>query len=315
MGIGDDAAVWQPARSQRSVITADALVDGVHFLSALMTPQAIGRRAIAANLSDLAAMGARPVLATVALGVPAGDFAAPPFEREPWLLELYRGMAALCAEAGLRIAGGDIVRAPALTIAVTAVGEVSPSRLKRRDGGRPGDVLAVTGPLGRSRAGLALLTVSAPDGALGAKASAEALQAFTMPVPRLAEGRWLSASVHVHAMMDLSDGLSTDLARLCRASRCGGRIDSVPAASVTEAVAGVLGAEAREWALHGGEDFELLVAVAPRAFAHLSNKFAKRFGRPLIPVGHLTAQEGLHLAGVPDPLTPRGWDSLTSSVP
>ncbi len=318
LGIGDDAAAWQPQRSMRSVITTDALVDGVHFLSHAMAPGAIGHRAMAANLSDIAAMGARPVLATVALGVPPGDFASAPVEREPWLLELYRAMAALGARHGLRIAGGDIVRTPVLTLSITIVGEVSPRRLKRRDGGKAGDVIAVTGPLGRSRAGLALLTEPAPERALGAKVSAEALQTFAKPVPRLAEGRWLSASVHVHAMMDCSDGLSTDLARLCRASGCGGRIDSVPADPVAEAVAGAFGADARQWALHGGEDFELLVAVAPRAFPHLGRAFARRFGRPLMKLGHLESQPGLRFGGPdgsgqePDLVVPSGWDSLQS---
>jgi thiamine-monophosphate kinase len=293
------------------VITTDALVDGVHFLSAKMSPRSIGHRAMAANLSDLAAMGSRPVLATVALGVPPEGFASAPFEREPWLLELYRGMASLGARHGLRIVGGDVVRAPALTLSLSLVGEVAPSRLKRRDGGRPGDVVAVTGPLGASRAGLALLL----DGnSHVAKANAEALLTFAEPVPRIEEGRWLGSSVHVHAMMDCSDGLSTDLGRLCRSSRCGGRIERIPVAPAAEAVAPIFGAAPREYALHGGEDFELLVAVAPRAFPHLAMRFAQRFGLPLLPLGHLTSGEGLQLddGGGVSEVRPDGWDSLAS---
>ena len=121
VGIGDDAAAWRPSRSHLSVITSDALIDGVHFLSAAMQARHVGHRAMAANLSDVAAMGARPVLATVALGV------ALPID-EAWVLECYRGMTALAAAHGARIVGGDIVRAPALTLALTVVGEVAPSR-------------------------------------------------------------------------------------------------------------------------------------------------------------------------------------------
>ncbi len=287
------------------MITSDALLDGSHFMTDRMDPESIGHRAMAANLSDIAAMGARPVLATVALGVPEGNFPSAPFEREPWLLELYRGMAGLAARFGTRIAGGDIVRAPKLTLALTVVGEVAPSRLKRRSGGRPGDVIAVTGPLGASRAGLSLLLEFR---ALAAKANAEAFQTFAQPIPRIAEGRWLGASVHVHAMMDCSDGLSTDLARLAGASECGARIEHVPVATAAEAVAPVFSANAREFALHGGEDFELLVAVSPRAFPHLARRFEQRFGRPLIFIGHLEEQPGLRFEE--RELVPAGWDSL-----
>ena len=197
VGIGDDAAAWRPSRSHLSVITTDALVDGVHFLSGSMDASSIGHRAMAANLSDIAAMGARPVLATVALGVPPGT-------DEAWLVAAYRGLVALANAHGTAIVGGDVVRATALTLALTVVGEVSPSRLKRRDAGLPGDVVAVTGPLGASRAGLELVQV--PHIAVDRASRVAALAAFATPAPRVAEGRWLAASVHVRAMMDVSMG-------------------------------------------------------------------------------------------------------------
>jgi thiamine-monophosphate kinase len=300
LGIGDDAAVWQPSRSHRSVITTDALVDGVHFLAGEMSPRDVGHRAMASNLSDIAAMGARPVLAVVALGVA-------PLTSEEWIVELYRGMSALGRAHGTRIVGGDIVRAPAATIAVTVVGEVSATRLKRRDGGRVGDVLAVTGPLGASRAGLEIvrrgLTV---DG--GAKRAA--LAAFLTPQPRVSEGRWLAASANVHALMDCSDGLSTDVRRLATASGCGAALDAIPVHEAAEAVARAAGDEPRDYALNGGEDFELLAAVAPRAFAHLSRAFEKRFTRGLLRVGVLRAREGVVLSDESGEreLAAGGWD-------
>jgi thiamine-monophosphate kinase len=304
LGIGDDAAAWQPSRSHLSVITTDALVDGVHFLSAAMSARTIGHRAMAANLSDVAAMGARPVLVTVALGVA-------PQSTEAWILECYRGMLALASEHGARIVGGDLVRAPALTLALTIVGEVARPRLRRRDGGRPRDVLAVTGPLGASRAGLELLR---RELAVPAGVRAAALAAFETPQPRVPEGRWLAASVNVHAMMDSSDGLSTDAARLAAASGCGVTLDSPPVHPAATAVARAAGDDPDAYALDGGEDFELLVAVAPRAFAHLSARFGARFGRPLLAVGRLDARAGLRRREHDRErvLVAAGWDHFTA---
>lgn len=304
VGIGDDAAAWQPSRSHLSVITTDALVDGVHFASERMPAAAAGHRAMAANLSDIAAMGARPVLVTVALGVAPGT-------PQDWILECYRAMAALAAAHGARIAGGDIVSSPALTLALTVVGEVSRPRLKRRNGGRPGDTVAVTGPLGASRAGLEVLRREPPGLAPGVRTAA--LRAFERPEPRVREGRWLAASAHVHAMMDSSDGLSTDLTRLAAASGGGASLDSIPVDPVAEAVARAAGDDPALYALDGGEDFELIVAVAPRAFAHLAGAYRARFGRPLIAIGRLEREAGLRLrraGGDERELVAAGWDHL-----
>lgn len=302
MGIGDDAAVWQPSRSHRSVITTDALVEGVHFRTETMTLADIGWRSLAANISDIAAMGARPVLATVALGVPA-DFG---FAR---IREMYEGMHALAQDARCAIVGGDLSRSPVLSIAITAVGEVRPSNLKLRSGARPGDILAVTGPLGASRAGLFLaegrVTLDAPA------IAEEALLAHRRPEPRWREGMWLAASTYVHAMMDLSDGLSSDARRLGAASGCAVVVDeSLPVSPSAAAVAISLGDDAGAFALAGGEEYELLAAVDARAFAYLSGRFAARFGRPLLRAGVFREGEGLfRRAGDADStLEQTGWD-------
>jgi thiamine-monophosphate kinase len=172
-------------------------------------------------------------------------------------------------------------------------------------------VIAVTGPLGASRAGLAV----AVEGALapGDPDAEGALIAFRTPEPRLAEGRWLGASRNVHAMMDLSDGLSTDLPRLARASGTGATIEDVPVAPAARAVAARIGADADAWARDGGEDFELLVAVASRAFTHLAGRFQTRFGRPLLRVGTATAGSDVRLAGG-GPVTAAGWDHLRAGA-
>jgi thiamine-monophosphate kinase len=300
VGIGDDAAVWQPRRNQRSVITTDALVEGVHFTRTAMSAREVGHRALAANLSDIAAMGARPVLATVALGLPP--------DCEPaWVLALYDGIAALARRSRCAIAGGDITRAPVVVLALTVVGEVRASNLKRRDGARQGDVVALTGPLGASRAGL-FVALDRPDLA-DDPAGAAALAAYRTPEPRLREGRWLGASRHVRAMIDTSDGLSADLARVCLAAGVGASIETVPVAAVARQVAAQAGADPERWALDGGEDFELLVAIERRAFRHLAARFASQFGRELLAIGRITEGAGLRLANG-EPIPPAGWDHL-----
>ena len=299
-GIGDDAAVWQPSRSNRSIITTDALVEGVHFTRDVMSAYDAGWRALASNLSDVAAMGARPVLATVALGFPPGT--------DPgWLLACYDGIAALARHARCAIAGGDLTSAPAIVVSITIVGEVRPSNLKRRDGARPGDVVAVTGPLGASRAGLRI-ALDHPELAAD-PALAGALEAYRAPQPRLLEGRWLGASRNVHAMMDISDGLSTDLARLCAASGAGATLDDVPVHEAARRAAAGTGDDPHAWALDGGEDFELLVAIQKRAFQHLAGRFAAHFGRELLAVGRITEGAGVRRADGA-PLDPAGWDHL-----
>ncbi len=304
LGIGDDAAVWQPSRSHRSVVTTDALVEGVHFTRETMSFEDVGWRAAAANLSDLAAMGARPVLATIALGVPASAEAKE-------LLDLYRGIAACAKMERLAIVGGDLTQAPVLTIAITAIGEVRASNLKTRAGGRPGNVLATTGTLGASRAGLdvALGSVVLKEEAL----REEALRAHRRPRARVEEGRWFAASANVRAMMDCSDGLSTDLLRLCKASGVGARIDEVPVAEAARAAAQALGEEPRAYALAGGEEFELIVAIERRAFSHLAERFRARFGRPLQRIGTLRQQPGVVLVenGEEKPIASTGWESLS----
>ncbi len=303
IGIGDDAAVWQPSRSHRSVISSDALVEDVHFSRAWMADEQIGWRAMAANLSDLAAMGARPRLATVMLGIPA--------DRSPTeILACCAGMAQCANAYGAQIAGGDLVRAPVLSIAITVVGEVRPSNVKTRAGARPNDVLAVTGPLGASRAGL---DVAQGRVEIAQEFAVAALDAHRTPQPRVAQGMWLAASRNVHAMMDCSDGLSTDLLRLARASRVGARIDRISFAPCAREAARALCIDPVAYAMAGGEDFELLVAIDGRAFEHLASRFRVRFGRPLERLGVFWADERVVMVnqGREEPIVRTGWDHFS----
>jgi len=257
-GIGDDAAIVRGGGY--AVTSVDAMVEGVHFPAGQLTPEEIGRRALAGALSDLAAMGALPGEAYLVLGLPPGA--------DPDLaLGVVAGARRLAAEHGTAIAGGDVTRAPALTVSFTVVGwESDPGSLVGRDGARPGDAVAVTGTLGGSGAGLALIEGRAGGEGL-APSVAETLRArYARPEPRLAAGRELAAS-GASAMIDLSDGLATDARHLARRSavRIELSLEALPLADGVREVARELGVDAPTFAATAGEDYELCVCVAPEA--------------------------------------------------
>ena len=308
VGIGDDAAVWKAARSHLSLITTDMLVDGVHFMLASTTAGALGHKALAVNLSDIAAMGGTPMLAVVALGITD-------VVDEAWAREFYAGMSVLGKRHACAIAGGDIVRAPALTLAVTAVGEVRQSGLRTRAGAKPGDYACVTGPLGLAAAGLRMQ--SAAD--LLSRSSVAVLRsAYETPAPRLAEGQFFGTSRAVHAMMDISDGLSLDLARMARASGVDACLELSalqPHPALAEFVGTHVTAEDEsELMLSGGDDYELLVAIEPRAHAHVARSFKARFKRDLVTVGRFEKGSGELWMTEGDKrreLVPRGYDHMS----
>ena len=316
LGIGDDAAAWKASPHHVSLLTTDMLIDGVHFRLAATSPEALGRKAFAENLSDIAAMGGWPTVAVIALGLTEQV-------DEAWVRAFYRGAATLCKTARCAIAGGDIVRAPALTLSVTIAGEVRSTHLRTRAGARPGDIAAVTGPLGRAAAGLRLLdnpaalerAPAAPERSSSQDYVSLLRTAYLEPTPRLREGRYLASRRAVRALMDISDGLSTDAGRMARASGVDIVLDAAALAPdpAVAAAAQALSADAMDLVLNGGDDYELLAAIESRAFTHVAAGFAKRFGRPLARVGRFelgTGRMWIERLGKREAVAPSGYDHL-----
>jgi thiamine-monophosphate kinase len=278
LGIGDDAAVWFPPAGEDLVVTTDALVEGVHFRLDWTDWESLGHKMLAVNLSDIAAMGAAPHLATITLGI-AGDEAVADLEA------LYRGAGRLAADHGTVIAGGDVVRSPqGLMLGVTLIGSVTRGRAITRSGAQPDDLIVVSGTLGASAAGLALLARGEDTTTTGPLLRAAHLR----PNPRLALGSILFEA-GVSAAMDLSDGLLGDLPKILQASGVSGRVE-VDRLPVLPAVRALFPDTWQDLALRGGEDYELLMTIPPAGFEHFQ-ALADTIGATLTPIGHITAHD------------------------
>jgi thiamine-monophosphate kinase len=293
VGPGDDAAVVQPG-SGELVLTTDAMVEGVHFLIDRTTPRDLGYKAIAVNVSDIAAMGGSPRFALCALTLTDTIDAA-------WVVELAGGMRECCDEFALSLVGGNLSRGRELSIVVSVTGEVGPGRAVRRGDARPGDRIVVTGSLGGAAAGLRVSSQRS-----WSQDERDALRRSMRPVPRVGEAAILSAH-GVTSMMDVSDGLALDLSRLCRASDVGARIEIErlpihPAATVTEA-------------LGGGEDYELLATLPGLDAAEEARaELREGFGVSLSEIGAIIGGEGgeplvaVEADGTERPVAIEGWD-------
>jgi len=298
LGIGDDAAILRGSSKVEWVISCDSSLEGMHFRGDSHPPESIGYKSLARAVSDLAAMGAQSRYFLLALALPAA-------KTGHWLDRFATGMAKAARELNIRLIGGDTSKSQNVMISITVLGEVAPGQAITRSGARPGDLIYVSGELGRAQLGLEMVL----RGLAHERSLRKYLQPHLYPKIPLALGQWLATRRLATAMMDISDGLSTDLARLCDASGVGARIWSakIPKVKIPAAVA-PLNLSALELALHGGEDYGLLFTVSRKSvnrLRHLPSKI------PITCIGEITRQKQIlliHDNGTQAPLPAKGWD-------
>ncbi|MEA5468485.1 thiamine-phosphate kinase [Spirulina sp. 06S082] len=279
--VGDDGAIVSLPRDRDLVVTTDVLVDGVHFSDRTTSPFDVGWRSAAANLSDLAAMGASPLGLTIGLSLP-------PQTPVAWVEGFYQGFTACLKPYETSIIGGDLCRSPVLTVAVTALGQVSPARAIRRSVARSGDAIVITGEHGKSRAGLELLLDPAIGHSLPLEMRENLIQAHQRPLPRLdvlPHLQTISAAIPI-AGMDSSDGLADAIVQICRESGVGAAIDlaALPIPPALNLL--VSPKKARDWVFSGGEDFELVLCLPP-SFA---NSLVHQLGGEARIIGKITSE-------------------------
>ena len=312
LGVGDDTALLALPPGALLVATCDSQVEGRHFVPGIASPEEIGHKALAVNLSDVAAMGARPMWALVSLLLP-------PSLDATMLDGIYAGLRELAARYDVAVVGGNVSATDGpLVIDVTLLGAVTRGRALRRDGGRPGDALLVTGSLGAAAAGLGALILEPGRASIAPDALSRARQALVAPEPRVRAGLALAATGAVTAMLDISDGLASDLRHLCERSDTGAEVvaASMPIDPAASIIASAYGRDPLTLALNGGEDYELLFS-APPARVEAIVAAAAAVGCAAHVIGRLTEPEhGLQLQaadGTSRPLEPHGWDHLRAS--
>lgn len=305
MGIGDDTAVWQTAEPVQ-LATTDTLIEGVHFTLGTTTWEELGWKALAINVSDIAAMGGLPRYALVTLGLP-GDTEVDDVAR------LYHGMSQIARQFDVAIAGGDVVSAPVVVISLALMGSAPgeadyPQNILTRSAAAAGDLVAVTGYLGSSAAGLRMLRTGMQ---FDKETTSLLRQAHLRPFPRLAEGQVLIAE-GVRAVIDISDGLVGDLAKMCQASGVGAqvRVDEVPIHPLMQAA---FKEDCLRLALSGGEDYELLFS----ARAEIVDRVKRRVACPVTVIGEIVGDEAgqvtlLDIKGEQVQLEEKGWDHFAS---
>lgn len=260
VGIGDDAAVLKTEIGLYQLISTDMLIEGVHFDLAFISPFQLGYKSLAVNLSDIAAMGGKPTQVVISIALPAKT-------TSEFVLQLYEGMKAIASEFGVNIVGGDTVASlGGIAINVSVLGEVLPRYLQKRSSAKVGDFVAVTGYLGDSAAGLEVLQKHQEH-------KQEALvKAHLMPVPQVKAAQVLA--MYANSMNDISDGIASESMEIAHASNVGMRIfaEKVPLSSSLLSAKTFLEKEPIEYALYGGEDYQLLFTIAPEKFIKLQNE-------------------------------------------
>ncbi|GAB3457136.1 thiamine-phosphate kinase [Massilia terrae] len=296
LGVGDDCALLAPTPGMQLAVSTDMLVEDRHFFAGA-DPRKLGHKCLAVNLSDLAAMGARPLAFTLALALPQAD--------ADWLAGFSEGLFALADEYGCELIGGDTTRGP-LNICITVFGEIEPGHALRRDAARDGDDIWISGTLGDARLALAGYRNEAW---LDAASHEQAGARMHTPTPRVALGRLLAEQKLARAALDISDGLIGDLSHILAASRVGATldVDALPAGLALQREDQAL---RRRFTLAGGDDYELCFTAAPAQRAAIEDA-GRASATPVTRVGRIEAAPGLRLVdahGVPLALSLRGWD-------
>lgn len=286
-GIGDDCAVIRKDDRLVWLLTLDTLIDSVHFDCSWHPPEKLGRKAVSVNVSDIAAMGGRPLFVLLSLGLPKG------FDKT-WFTDFSRGMAQACEEYGCCVIGGDTVCSPeGINLSLTVIGEADQEAVVYRHGAVVGDTVWVSGQLGYAAAGLALFKKGVPP----LPQHQVLLEAHLNPRAQAVLGSKLGTSGLVHAMQDLSDGLATDLAHLCTASRVGATVqnDALPGRAVLTALAASTELDPQELMLSGGEDYQLLFTARPEHSGRLQ-EIAAHCGQAITAIGTITKERGVRLS-------------------
>lgn len=297
-GIGDDCAVLPYKDNQVLLVTTDALVEGVHFIFDKTSAYDLGSKAMAVNLSDIAAMGGAPFAVTVTLSMPS----TMPMK---WLEEFYQGLTDMAEKAGTEIVGGDTTSSPGpLFISLTVLGTMDAHNVKRRSTAQTGDIICTTGYVGSSGAGLKAL-LEGIDSPL--------IHMHHRPTPHLAEGAFLSKLANVHAMMDLSDGIASDAHRIAEESLVEVIIDPerLPLSPELKKLCESRGWNAIEMGLNGGEDYCLFLTVAPDAFKSIAEAFEKHFHRPLYEIGKIGPSGTPSVTYLGKPLNVKGFSHFS----
>ncbi|MFQ6001329.1 MAG: thiamine-phosphate kinase [Anaerolineae bacterium] len=303
VGIGDDVAVLRARGDKFLLATCDIQVEGIHFLKEAISPYQLGRKAAAINISDIAAMGGVPTYLLVSLALPKETTVG-------YVDGLYEGLKIEAEAAGVQIVGGNMSHSSGMMIDIFLLGEVEAEHLLLRSGARPGDKVLVTGSVGGSGAGLALLLD--PTAERTGEEAKRVLKAHLTPTPRLKEGRAIARSRLATSMIDVSDGTVSDVGHICEASGVGVRLwaHALPVSPATRAVAEALGKDPLEWALHSGEDYELLFTAPADKAEQLAVLVEDETTTPVTIIGEII-EEGMNLV-LPDgeslPLEPKGWD-------
>lgn len=281
VGIGDDAAAVIPTKNMLQLISTDMLMEGIHFDLSFISPFQLGYKSLAVNLSDIAAMGGIPKQVVVSIALPKQ------IEIE-FIIELYRGMKELARQFGVNIVGGDTVSSlQGIAINVTVIGEVTEQKLQKRSGAKCGDLVAVTGTLGSSAAGLALLQTGGYD---ACQFSDSLVNAHLMPLPQVVVANDIAN--YAHSMNDISDGLASEAKEIALASGVGMRLyaDKIPLSPDLIAASGALKTSALSYALYGGEDYQLIFTIAPEQYQLLKQCHLVHH---ITIIGEVTPQNGV----------------------